>query len=164
MTDDVYVIDAYGILTFPSLCGDQTRLNGLLINLTELVESGRLSFPDLVLRDCRLYAPRDVCYLWAKAVAGSRKVYKVPNGYQEEALGHCERLLDLDDDGEQTQLAVAGLALLLAEASSVTLVTEDVRPVPERKCLYEACPDLGLRAATCREFVQGVGLDRFLAA
>jgi hypothetical protein len=128
-----------------------------------MVKEGRLTFPDLVVKECQKYAYGEYIYTWINATSGHRTHRAVPAQWQESVLGICEAILDMDGEMEQAPLFVAAMALMFKEQlSEVYVVTEDRRDLPERKCLAEACKDLDIVTISAQELAIRNDLGDFL--
>ncbi|MEU6069221.1 DUF4411 family protein [Streptomyces sp. NPDC047082] len=159
----LFVIDAHALLALPPLCTDENKIHSFFDRLTEEVEANNLTFPSLVLQDCRKFAEGELLYTWVKAVAAHRRISRVDNSWQEEVLTECEELADIDDDCEQTAVLVASMALMLIDTGrDVCVVTEDRFDLPNRMCLHDACGVLGIDVMSALEFLQNLGMDQFL--
>ncbi|GII29842.1 hypothetical protein [Planotetraspora mira] len=160
------VVDAHAVLHLPKLCLDQRSTMQVLNHLTDMVKAEHLFFPDLVVKDCAKYATDEPIHVWIKAVSGSRVHKSVAGEWQEEVLGLCPDLADFDDDLEQTQVHVAGMALMAREQNgpNLVVVTEDRKALPTRTCLYDACESLRLKALSMKELVVCAGGSEFLRA
>ncbi|MFD5216939.1 hypothetical protein ACFWMH_04555 [Streptomyces tendae] len=159
----LFVIDAHALLALPPLCADENKIHSFFDRLTEEVEAGNLTFPSLVLQDCRKFAEGELLFTWAKAVAAHRTVSRVDNSWQEEVLTACEEIADIDDDCEQTAVLVASMAMMLSDnGRAVSVVTEDRFDLPNRMCLNEACGVLGLAALSAVDFLHALGMEQFL--
>ncbi|MFS8203330.1 DUF4411 family protein (plasmid) [Streptomyces sp. CWNU-52B] len=159
----LFVIDAHALLALPPLCADATKVHAFFDRFTGEVEAGNLTFPSLVMQDCRKFAEGELLYTWVKAVAAHRKFSRVDNSWQEEVLTVCEELADIDDDCEQTAVLVASMAMMLEDAGrSVSVVTEDKYELPNRMCLYDACGLLEIDTLSAVEFVHALGMEQFL--
>jgi hypothetical protein len=165
MTQDVrYVIDDHAVLSIPSLC-EEDGFNPTLDILTDFVSSGWLCFPDQVVHDCAKLATGEGIHTWIKAVATGRPKKRVPSMWQEEALGMCEDLVDYDDEGEQGSVLVAAMALMLSQDEpdcTLYVVTEDRSNLPTRRCLHEACGDLGLQSMSALDFLKEIVPSSYL--
>ncbi|MCX4559012.1 DUF4411 family protein [Streptomyces phaeochromogenes] len=159
----LFVIDAHALLALPSLCADDNKIHSFFDRLTEEVGASNLTFPSLVLQDCRKFAEGDLIYTWVKAVSAHRKISRVDNSWQEEVLTACEELVDIDDDCEQTAVLVASMAMMVSHnGRAVSVVTEDRLELPNRMCLHDACGVLGIDAVSTVEFLQTLGMEQFL--
>ncbi|MFF8400933.1 hypothetical protein ACWDO6_10360 [Streptomyces sp. NPDC003674] len=160
---EIHIIDTHALLALPGHCADERRIHLFFDELTSHVASGFLTFPGLVVNDCREYAQGEISYTWIKAVSAHRRYQSVDNGWLEEVLTRCEDLADLDDDQEQTPLLVGAMGLMLEDIGlDVSIVTEDRLELPNRMCLSEACVTLSLEAMDAREFLMKCGMDDFL--
>ncbi|MGW8645742.1 hypothetical protein [Micromonospora aurantiaca (nom. illeg.)] len=162
--ETLYVIDDHAVLKIPTLCG-VSSLPHVLDELTDMVKSGRLCFPDQIVHDCAKWATGETIHTWIKAVSGHRQLRKLPSKWQEEVLGICEELCDYDDENEQSPVLVAAMSLMISQdypASALNVVTEDRSNLPTRMCLNEACPTLGLTAITARDFLSATPASRYL--
>jgi hypothetical protein len=168
MSESVYVIDAHAVLVIPELCKDSNDLPRVLDCLTEFVRDQTLTFPDQVIHDCAKIATGEQIHTWVKAVAGHRRMRKVPSQWQERVLEVCEELVDFDDDQEQGPVLVAAMALMLRDHDSGPqslvphIATEDRLPLPTRMCLLEACDTLGLETVTSRDLLTAAGAASYL--
>ncbi|MER7675378.1 hypothetical protein [Streptomyces sp. NPDC096934] len=159
----IYVIDTHALLALPSHCGDDAKIHLFFDELTNRVSSGILTFPNLVIQDCKEFAEGEIIHTWTKAVSAHRRFASVDNGWQEEVLGQCEEIADFDDVGEQTPVLVAAMALSLLDVGlDASIVTEDRLELPNRLCLAEACRPLDIPTVTCLEFILACGMDGFI--
>ncbi|MFY1586970.1 hypothetical protein ACN267_20975 [Micromonospora sp. WMMD734] len=160
----LYVIDDHAVLEIPTLCASDS-LPLVLDELTELVKTGHLCFPDQIMHDCARWAKGETIHTWIKAVSGHRQLKKLPSEWQEEVLGLCEDLCDYDDENEQSPVLVAAMAVMISREyslSTVNVVTEDRNNLPTRMCLNDACPNLGLTSITARDFLSATKASRYL--
>ncbi|MEU2998614.1 hypothetical protein ABZ684_13710 [Streptomyces sp. NPDC006995] len=157
------MVDTHAVLALPQLCKDDSQLPLFFDGFTNMVRDGRLTFPDLVVKECQKYAYGEHVYTWINAASGHRTHRAVPGQWQESVLGMCEEILDMDGEMEQAPLFVAAMALMLKEQiSEVYVVTEDRRDLPERKCLTEACKDIDVVTISAQELAIRNGLESYL--
>ncbi|WP_432165783.1 hypothetical protein [Streptomyces sp. bgisy031] len=160
---EIHVIDTHALLALPGHCADSSKIHLFFDGLTNQVASGALTFPSLVVHDCRAYAEGEIVHTWIKAVSAHRKYQSVDNGWLEEVLTQCEQLADIDDDQEQTPLSVGAMSLMLSDSGmDVRVVTEDRLELPNRICLFEACSTLGLQAISANDFLVKCEMEEFL--
>lgn len=151
----IHVADTYALLEVPRACSSPSELPPVLDGLTTMIMDGSLTFPDIVVQECRKYAQGDHIYTWINAVSGHRFQKAVPGQWHVEVLGICADIIDEDDEADQAPLFVASMARMLSASGSseVYVVTEDRKNVPERKCLAEACKDLDLVTITVADLI-----------
>lgn len=155
----VYVVDLHALLYLQEMqCGAMGKR--LIFNhMTDMVIDQHLYFPTAVLNECARLATGEEVHLWTKAVAGSRQLKNPEAEFQTIVLDKCEEIADVRDVGESSQLMVAAMGIQLDTPNRVIrILTEDRLPQPNRTCLVEACPQIGLQAINVAQFIQGEGL------
>lgn len=153
-----FVLDTEAALSLPSLM-PSARIGTCFESLSEHVEAGNLTFPDIVPRECKRIAEDENVTVWLRAVSGSRRFKSFGHRHQQNVLAVCEDLLDLDDEREQSPVAVAAMGDFLAHGGhDFIIVTEDRRPQPTRICLFDACSALGFKATDTRTFLRELAL------
>lgn len=158
----VYIIDSYSLLAMPSLCKPHQQLGHLLTAMTDMVRQGILTFPNLVVKECKKYGSGEFPTMWADAASGHRQNISAPYEFMENVLDLCPDVADWDDSDESVQVDVLTLALFRARSSDVVVVTEDTNDVPERMCLIKAANQLALPAVTFSEFLWASGHQAYL--
>jgi hypothetical protein len=155
----IHILDTHALLALPSICSKVEYFPSFLDGLTVMVRDGNLTFPDLVVKECQKYASGEQVYTWINAVSGHRRFKAVEGRWQEAVLGRCEEVLDMDGEIEQAPVLVASMAMMLGDQlSEVYVVTEDRKEVPERRCLAEACKDLGILTISALELAHRANL------
>lgn len=142
----VYVIDSYSLMALSDIVPIDA-IDDVLYALIDFVKDGTIRYPELVWRECGANRDEAGVALWTKSVAGY--LAKDKPGYEcsMEVLDLCPDLLDAEAGGWQPQVEVAALAHYLRSPGgslSVTVVTDDDRPRPDRMELAKACSELGL--------------------
>jgi hypothetical protein len=156
------MIDTDALLAISHLV-PPSRMNLFLEDLVPMVEDGKLCFPDLVVSEMRRLAHGESLALWIRSVAGSRRCKSVAYSYTIQVLATASELLDDSGDEESSPVAVAAMALHLAESEVVHVVTEDRRPLPTRASLAEACKRLDLDDVTALEFIRQARLEAHMS-
>lgn len=158
----VYIIDSYSLLAMPTLCKPHQHLGHLLTEMTEMVRAGALTFPNLVVKECKKYGSGEFPTMWADAASGHRRNIAPPYEFMETVLDLCPDVADWDDSDESVQVEVLTLALFRGASSEVIIVTEDTNDVPERMCLLKAANQLNIPAVTFPEFLRASGHQAYL--
>lgn len=169
MTPSIYIIDAYSLLMMPSICKPQHQLGPLLQTMTDMVKNKQLTFPNLVVRDCKKFGAAEFPTMWADAASGhrDRSHHSSIHEYQEKVLANCYDILDPDDPEETAQLDVLALALQLSPTEvnngRPRIVTDDIHDVPERMCLHKAAAQMSVQSMTLSDFLHAIGGQAYLS-
>lgn len=159
----VYVIDASALIAIEGVCARLGHSYDVVIaRLTDLSTSGGLTYPPLVVRDCREYGETDVITSWVRSNAphldNNAPGYDLIGG----VIAQCPDLIDLDDQRESAELEVLALAVSRGGAGgvSVTVVTEQWTDSPIKQSLGSAALSLGFQVLSTEQFVVGVMTGR----
>ncbi|MFF6948253.1 DUF4411 family protein [Streptomyces iakyrus] len=160
----MYIIDTDALLSIPGLV-QADQLNYLLEELVELVEDGKLCFPDYVIAECRRIANGEDIALWVRSISGSRVHKSVAYAFTMQVMSAVPELLDEDTEDESSQVAVAAMACYASQAldaQDVCVVTEDRSALPTRICLADACAELQIQEISVMEFLKRESLSSYL--
>lgn len=159
----VYIVDSYSLLEMPVLCRPERQLGALLTDMTDLVRFGQLTFPTLVVRECKKYGLGEFPTMWVDAASGHRHDVSPPSEYTETVLADCPDVADWDDPEESVQVDILALALYRQfQGHEVVVVTQDNSDVPERICLLKAADSLAFDAISFPEFLIRSGFSSYL--
>lgn len=149
----IYVADSYALMALCTLVPASKR-QAVMLELTDLVEDGRLLFPESVWRECCAYPDADGVAVWTRAVWRGGDIVKPSYTAEMEVLDVVPELLDTDTPESQTQSDVAAVAWsLLGSDDEVVVITEDRNERPDRMALEPACQELGITTVTLLEFI-----------
>lgn len=154
----IYVIDASSFIELEdSAYGAGYNFDVVLARLTDLCTANRLTFPPLVVRDCRDFGSTDIITSWVRTCANGLRDNSPGYDLAGEVLGRCPTVLDPDDERESAELEVLALAMSRVRAGDeVTVVTAQWIDFPTRQSLGNAALDLAFSAVNTADFVREV--------
>jgi len=125
-----------------------------------LVQADLLGFPACVPSECRGFDERNYAGSWATPVHQTLPTRSVPHGLQNEVLAVCPELLDGESgQDEESQIEVVAYALHFQKRGlQMTIITEDVLPLPYRASTADAARSLGMDVMTMADFMRARGL------
>lgn len=154
----VYVIDASSFIEIEEVCAaDGFAFDLVLARMTDLCSGCDLTFPPLVVRDCRDLAETDIITSWVRSSAAGLQNNSPGYELTGEVLGKCPSVFDPDDDRESAEVEVLALALSHLDAgSAVTVVTAQWIDSPSRQALGNAARVMGLSSLDTVAFVRAI--------
>lgn len=129
----------------------------VLARLTDLCTAKCLTFPPLVVRDCRDFGSTDIITSWVRTCANGLKDNAPGYDLAGDVLGQCPTVLDPDDDRESAEVEVLALALSRTNAGDeVIVVTAQWVDAPARQALGNAAHAMAFSAVNTTEFIRDV--------
>jgi len=157
----VFVVDASSLLVVSDLCsGNQARASSVFDEMYRLARLGQLGFPSCVPAVCSSFDTANFAASWAAPVHDGLRIRSVDHSLQTDVLLACNDLSDAGtDDDEEVQVELMAYALFFSNrGDQVTLVTEEIAPLPFRKSIAQAAGDMGMSVLTMQQFMLLRGL------
>jgi hypothetical protein len=154
----IYVLDGPAIVSVALVAPDPSTA---FIGMTDLLNGGKLCFPNEVVDELERIARKEEPLVWAKGCAPSRTNKGAPYTFIEWVGQDFDDLIDTTarDTQESGAVYVIAQALALKDAGlAVTVVTNDVREKPTRASTQQACEHFKIPCMEVADFLAAVGL------
>jgi hypothetical protein len=154
----IYVLDGPAIVSVALVVPDP---NAVFLGMTDLLNEGKLCFPNEVVEELERIARNEAPLVWAKGCAPSRTNKGAPYPFIEWVGQDFPDLIDTTarDTQESGAVYVVAQALTLEDANlSVTVVTNDVRAKPTRASTQQACQHFKIPCMELVDFLAALDL------
>ena len=169
MVDEpIYVLDASAIIAIKQVVRAKEQW-GFAKHLEDLVESGRITFPQQVAREVGGQQHIDLPEAWTLGVEPDIVAPRRPDPqYVEEVMTVAPDVIEATAENDPADPYVLALALHLwrdNQAEECIVVTEDkVDRPPLKISIRTACRRLGLDFMDTRDFAEAIGFGYVLRA